>query len=50
VLSELRKIRSDAESAAADACSALGCRATGRLRRIDGRVLCDYHAVEHRQR
>jgi hypothetical protein len=50
VLSELRKIKSDAESVEADACSALGCRATDRLQRIDGRVLCDYHAVEHRQR
>jgi hypothetical protein len=51
VLSELRKAKSESESAPeADACSALSCRATDRLQRIDGRVLCDYHAVEYRQR
>jgi len=49
VLSELRKIKHEVESVEADACSALGCRATDRLQRIDGRVLCDYHAVEHQQ-
>jgi len=49
VLSELRKIKHEVESVEADACSALGCRATDRLQSIDGRVLCDYHAVEHQQ-
>jgi len=48
-LGELRKIKHEAESVEAAACSALGCRATDRLQRIDGRVLCDYHAVEHQQ-
>lgn len=50
VLGELRKMQADSEPVDGDACSALGCRATDRLRRIDGRVLCEYCAVEYRQR
>jgi len=49
-LSELRKLKHDSQRVAGDACSALGCRATARLRRVDGRVLCEYCAIEYQQR
>ena len=48
-LSQLRKMQHDSQPVEGDACSALGCRATARLRRIDGRVLCEYHVVEYQQ-
>lgn len=50
VLGELRKMQADSDPADGDACSALGCRATERLRNIDGRVLCEYCAIEYQQR
>ena len=49
-LSELRKLKHDSQPVEGDACSALGCRATERLRRVDGRVLCEYCAIEYQQR
>ena len=49
-LSELRKLKHDSQPVAGDGCSALGCRATERLRRVDGRVLCEYCAIEYQQR
>jgi len=49
-LGELRKLRAETTHADGDACSALGCRATSRLRRVDGQVLCEYCAIEKRQR
>ena len=48
-LSALRKMKHDSQPVEGDGCSALGCRATARLRRIDGRVLCEYHVVEYQQ-
>ena len=49
-LSQLRKMQHDSQPVEGDACSALGCRATERLRRVDGRVLCEYCAIEYQQR
>lgn len=49
-LGELRKLRAETTHVDGDACSALGCRATSRLRRVDGQVLCEYCAIEKRQR
>jgi len=49
-LSALRKLKHDSQPVEGDGCSALGCRATERLRRVDGRVLCEYCAIEYQQR
>jgi hypothetical protein len=49
-LGELRKFSEDSERAPeAQACSMHGCRATNRLQRVDGRILCEYCAIEQQR-